>query len=100
RTQDAAATLRTLWLAQLLQERLHLPVAIGDLLLVGFPQLQRLAQGEELFLFPAAPQTFLPRRRFLFLDLLVAQRQQFAGSALAFEDRTHDFESAHAAQIA
>jgi hypothetical protein len=43
---------------QMVEQPFQFPVAVGDLLLSGFPQFQTLAQGEELFLLAAAAPAF------------------------------------------
>src|SRR5258708_4025591 len=100
RPDQAATAPRALWLGHLLPQRFHLPIAIPDLLLVGLPQPPRLAECKEMFLFPTTTQAFFDGRRFLFLYLFVTQGQQFSGPALAFEDPTHDSQSADPDQIA
>jgi hypothetical protein len=95
-----APALGRLWAGHFLQQTGQLPIAVGDLLLVGLPQLQPLAQREELFLFPAAPQAFLCPVRFLLLDLHVAQGQQLARTTFPLEAGPHHLQPAHADQVA
>lgn len=70
------------------KQRLDLAIAFSDKALVVLPALQRLAQREDVLWGPGAAQRLLDALGLAALDLLVAQRQQAIGAALAGDDGT------------